>query len=81
MNTMTNKYMNIVYRNWKLAMESINDTVYGIVINQINKYRGQTYFPFIYTLFILFFIFIYYKYYFLYTIEILVLYEIYYYIT
>jgi len=52
MNTMTNKYMNIVYRNWKLAAESIHDTVYGITVDQINKYAGQMYFPFIYTLFI-----------------------------
>ena len=50
--TMTNKYMNVIYKNWKLAVECINDTVYSIVVNQINKYAGQIYFPFIYALFI-----------------------------
>ena len=52
MNVMTNKFMKVVYRNWKLAIECIHDTVYSIVINQINKYAGQIYFPFIYSLFI-----------------------------
>jgi len=33
--------------------ESLYDTVYNVVTNQINKTKGQIYFPFIYTLFIL----------------------------
>ena len=52
MNTMTNKNMNVVYRNWKLATESMYDTIFGMVVDQINKHRGQMYFPFIYALFL-----------------------------
>ena len=33
--------------------ESLYDTIYNVVTNQINKTKGQIYFPFIYTLFIL----------------------------
>ena len=33
-------------------METIYDTVNSIVINQINKIRGQEYFPFMYVLFV-----------------------------
>jgi F-type H+-transporting ATPase subunit a len=33
-------------------MECVHDSVHGIVISQINKYAGQMYFPFIYTLFV-----------------------------
>ena len=33
-------------------METIYDTVNNIVINQINKARGQEYFPFMYILFV-----------------------------
>jgi F-type H+-transporting ATPase subunit a len=35
-----------------MTKESLYDTIYGIVTSQINKYSGQIYFPFIYTLFI-----------------------------
>ena len=51
-NAMTNKSVKIVYPYWNLSKECINDTIYSIVINQINKYSGQIYFPFIFTLFL-----------------------------
>ena len=37
---------------WSLSQETVYATVYSIVTNQINANRGQTYFPFIYALFI-----------------------------
>ena len=42
----------IIYSYWNIANEIINDTVYGIVVNQINKFTGPKYFPFILSLFI-----------------------------
>lgn len=51
LNSMTNKNVNILYRNWVLSKECIQDTVLGIVTNQINKNSGQIYYPFIITLF------------------------------
>jgi F-type H+-transporting ATPase subunit a len=50
--SMTNNNRKLVYTNWNLTKESLYDTVYSIVTSQINKYAGQAYFPFIYTLFI-----------------------------
>jgi len=47
---MTNKYVNILYRNWNLGKECINDTIGNIVKSQINK-NGLIYLPFILTLF------------------------------
>jgi F-type H+-transporting ATPase subunit a len=41
-----------IHRNWILIKESIYDTMSNIAVNQINKYNGQIYFPFIFTLFI-----------------------------
>lgn len=38
--------------NWSLGQESLYDTIHSIVINQINNRNGQSYFPFIYVLFI-----------------------------
>jgi len=49
-NSMTNKYVNILYRNWNLSKECINDTIMNIVKSQINK-NGLIYLPFILTLF------------------------------
>ena len=51
MNIMTNKNANLIHRNWNLSKECIHDTIFSIVINQINKNKGQIYFPFIITLF------------------------------
>ncbi len=42
----------IVMNPWSLSQETVYATVYSIVTNQINANRGQTYFPFIYALFI-----------------------------
>ena len=44
---------NFINSNWKLSNETIYDTISTISINQINKIKGQLYFPFILTLFIL----------------------------
>lgn len=52
LSSITNNTRKLVYTNWNLSKESLYDTLYGIVISQINRYSGQIYFPFIYTLFI-----------------------------
>ena len=52
LSSITNKHRKLVYNNWTLTKESLYDTIHGIVTSQINKYNGQVYFPFIYTLFI-----------------------------
>ena len=38
--------------SWSLSQESIYSTIYSIVINQINAYKGQMFFPFMSALFI-----------------------------
>ena len=48
-NTNKNK---IIFNKWSVNQEIVYDTVSSIVTNQINKYKGQAYFPFIYSLFI-----------------------------
>lgn len=49
-----NKYSNLfIYTSWKLSFESLYDTMLNVSINQINKIKGQLYFPLILTLFIL----------------------------
>jgi len=52
LSTMTNNSRKLIHNNWNLTKESLYDTIHGIVTSQINKYSGQVYFPFIYTLFI-----------------------------
>lgn len=47
-----NNLKKIVFNRWSLNKEIIIDTVYSVVINQINKHKGQMYFPFIYSIFI-----------------------------
>ena len=42
----------VVSNKWSISQESIYATLHSIVINQINAKKGQIYFPFIYTLFI-----------------------------
>lgn len=42
----------VVSNRWSISQESIYATLHSIVINQINAKKGQIYFPFIYTLFI-----------------------------
>jgi len=51
-NTIENNYNRIIYTKWMIARECIYDTVHSIVRGQINNFRGQIYFPFIYTLFL-----------------------------
>jgi F-type H+-transporting ATPase subunit a len=47
-----NQSRKLVFNNWTLTNETLYDTIHGIVTSQINKFNGQVYFPFIYTLFI-----------------------------
>lgn len=42
----------IIFNKWSLNQEVIYDTIYSIVINQINRNKGQMYFPLIYSLFL-----------------------------
>lgn len=42
----------INFYNWTLLKESMYDTIHSIVINQINKDKGQLFFPFIYSIFL-----------------------------
>ena len=45
-------YNRLIANLWSISPESMYATIHGIVINQINAIKGQTYFPFIYVLFI-----------------------------
>ena len=47
-----NKLPKLAINGWIIFKECIYDTIFSIVINQINKFKGQLYFPFIFTLFI-----------------------------
>jgi len=47
-----NKYPKFVYKSWVLSKECLYDTICNVIINQINKYKGQLYFPFMFTLFL-----------------------------
>jgi len=47
-----NKLPKFIYRSWVLTKECIYDTIFSVVTSNINKYKGQLYFPFIFTLFI-----------------------------
>ena len=49
---LSNNLNKIIYNKWSLNQEVVYDTIYSIVINQINKYKGQIYFPFIYSIFL-----------------------------
>ena len=49
---LANNMKKIIYNKWSLIKEVLVDTVYSIVINQINKNKGQMFFPFIYGLFL-----------------------------
>jgi len=42
----------VVSNSWSIFKETIYDTVYSIVISQINQNKGQMYFPFMYALFL-----------------------------
>jgi F-type H+-transporting ATPase subunit a len=47
-----NNNLNLLSSKWSVTMETIYDTVNNIVVNQINKTKGQEYFPFMYVLFV-----------------------------
>lgn len=49
--SMTQKNGNLYIKNWVLSKECLQDTIFSIVTNQINKTSGQIYYPFILTLF------------------------------
>ena len=49
---LANNLKKIIFNKWSINQEVIFDTIYSIVINQINKHKGQMYFPFIYSLFL-----------------------------
>ena len=48
----TNNNLNLLSSKWSISIETIYDTVNNIVVNQINKAKGQQYFPFMYILFV-----------------------------
>ena len=52
LNLISTNFNRVVSNLWSASQESIYATIHGIVINQINARKGQTYFPFIYVLFI-----------------------------
>ena len=45
-------YEKIMENNWSISQESIYTTVHSIVVNQINAIKGQSFYPFIYCLFV-----------------------------
>lgn len=48
----TDNNLKLLSSKWSIGTETIYDTVNNIVVNQINKAKGQRYFPFMYVLFI-----------------------------
>ena len=51
-NILATNYDKIQTSSWYIAIESVYATLYSIVINQINTTKGQSFFPFIYCLFV-----------------------------
>ena len=45
-------YNRLVSNNWSVSQEVLYDTIHSIVVSQINKTVGQSYFPLIYVLFL-----------------------------
>jgi len=52
LNQLASNYYQIVSNNWSISQETLYATVHSIVVNQINRTKGQIYFPFIFALFI-----------------------------
>ncbi len=48
----TNNNLSLLSSKWSISIETIYDTINSIVVNQINKAKGQEYFPFMYILFV-----------------------------
>ena len=53
LNILATNYEKIIANSWSISQESIYATVHSIVVNQINDKAGQSYYPFIYCLFII----------------------------
>jgi F-type H+-transporting ATPase subunit a len=51
LNGLATNYYQIVSNNWSISQETLYATVHSIVVNQINRTKGQIYFPFIFALF------------------------------
>ena len=49
---LSNNEEKLIWNKWSILSETIYATVHNITTSQMNKTRGQIYFPFIYTLFI-----------------------------
>ena len=52
LNNSASNNSNITSSTWSVSQETLYDTIYSIVKNQINASKGQVYFPFIYSLFV-----------------------------
>ena len=52
LNLIATNYNRLIANLWSISLESLYATIHGIVINQINAIKGQTYFPLIYVLFV-----------------------------
>ena len=52
LNNSTKNNESVTANSWSISQETLYDTIYSIVRNQINANKGQIYFPFIYSLFI-----------------------------
>jgi len=52
LNLLSTNYNRLVSNNWSISQETLFATIHSIVVNQINPRKGQTYFPFMYGLFI-----------------------------
>ena len=45
-------YNRIISNRWSISQESLYSTIHSITTNQINNFKGQIFFPFIFTLFV-----------------------------
>ena len=51
LNLLATNFNEIASNKWSISQETMYATIHNIIVNQINKNKGQAYFPFIYTLF------------------------------
>jgi len=45
-------YNKVISNRWSISQESLYTTIHSITTNQINQFKGQIFFPFIFTLFV-----------------------------
>jgi F-type H+-transporting ATPase subunit a len=45
-------YNKVISNRWSISQESLYSTIHSITTNQINNFKGQIFFPFIFTLFV-----------------------------